>query len=204
MPRGRRKPGLSLLLLSLALLGGCVMFERPPAPLACNPQLGGNWIVPPGPTPAELPMHSGDRVVVDAACQVSLKRAAGQRGGFRALGFSLGEQHYLALSQHDLDSLFAVTAAPAARSGTPDAAVFLLQYRFQGDQLEIAMPDIAHTLHEIEQGRLRATRIDSSAYLLLGSENALQKLLAREPALFEAFGSGRPLNLRRAAPEQRA
>ena len=35
---------LALLLLALPLLGGCLMFERPPAPLVCDQALVGRWL----------------------------------------------------------------------------------------------------------------------------------------------------------------
>lgn len=45
---------------------------------------------------------------------------------------------------------------PPGKQCMPATAVFLPRHRFKGDQVEIAMPDIAHTLHETETGRSRA------------------------------------------------
>ena len=171
----------------LSLLTGCVMFEHPPAPLTCNPQLFGQWVPLHGGTRPHIPLSAGDLVEVDAACHVRLSTAAGKQGQFDALGFRSGGQSYLALSSRDLDGFFNVSNTPPLRGSLPDAAVFLLNYRINGDNLEIAMPDTSYALHEIEQGNLPARKIDTSVYVLTGDDRKMRNLLADHPALFDAF-----------------
>ena len=178
---------IGALLTLLSLLVGCVMFERPPAPLACDPQLVGHWIPMPGNAAKDIPLSAGDLAQVGAGCHVRLSTASGKQGQFDALGFQSGGQHYLALHPRDLDGFFNVSNTPPVKGGLPDTAVFLLNYRINEDILEIAMPDISHALQEIEQGRLPARKVDTSVYLLTGSDREMRKLLADHPALFDAF-----------------
>ena len=108
-------------------------------------------------------------------------------------------QHCLALHSRDPDAFLNVSSTSPVKGNLPDTAAFLPNYRINQDTLEIAMSDTSYALHEIEQGRLPARKVDTSVYLLTGRDIKMWKLLTHHPALFDAFklGSGN-LRLQRA------
>ena len=67
---------MAVALLAASLLGGCVMFEQPPAPLACDPALVGRWIPLPNSPQDRIPLGKDDHADVDSACRVRLHDAA--------------------------------------------------------------------------------------------------------------------------------
>jgi hypothetical protein len=196
-------PHAALLLLALGSLSGCVMFAQPPAPLTCDADLVGRWIPLPDSPQDKVPLGADDYADVDAQCHVRLRDSAKTaQPEFDALGFSVGDQRYLALGFKELDGLFAASAQTPGTSpkSMPATAVTLIKYRIRGDQLEIAMLDVVQVMQRIEQGTLKARETDTSTYLFEGGPKKLQALLASNPDLFDAFdGRDRTLRMRRAA-----
>jgi hypothetical protein len=195
-------------LLAACLLPGCVMFEQPPAPLACDPALVGRWIPLPGSPQDRVPLGKDDYAEVDARCRVRLHDAARTDAPqFDALGFELEGERYLALGFEELEGLFGTgkTAAPPIPKGLPAGAVTLLKYRISNDTLQIAMLDTVDIMQRVQQGSLKAREADASTYVFEGRPEQLRKLLLSEPALFEAFdGRDRTLRMRRAKEGKRS
>lgn len=181
------------------------MFERPPAALSCDPDLVDRWIPVPGSQDAAVPLKAEDFADVDAQCRVRLSTSSGGgKAEFDALGFQHEGQRYLALDRADLDGLFAATPSQPQDGKLPATAVFLVKYRIDGERLEIALPDMAYVIEEFEAKRFPAQEVDSSVYLVRGSEKKLRKMLTGQPALFEALDdTGAPLRLRRAKAMER-
>jgi hypothetical protein len=200
-----RSASLAVVALTLFALQGCLMFERAPAALTCDPELVDRWI----PIPSEqdaIALKAEDYADVDAQCHVHLSTSSGGgKAEFDALGFQSGGQRYLALDRTDLDGLFAVPSRPPSEQDKlPDTAVFLLKYRIQGEQLEIALPDMPYIVQQVTDKQLPAQEVDTSVYLVRGHPEKLLKVLDSQAALFEAFDStGEPLRLRRATAMER-
>lgn len=198
----RRLPRI-FLLLALPFLSACVMFERAPAELSCDPALAGRWIPLPGNDQDALPLGRDDYAQVDAQCRVTLRDAAKQVGSqFNALGFEVEGQRYLALSQDDMRELFDDRKPPATPSKLPASSVLLVKYRLAGDVLELALPEMSYAMQQVKQGTLAARETDTMVYLVEGDAGALRKVLAAHPGLFERFDpASRNLRMRRAAAE---
>lgn len=197
------RPPVALLLAALAVAtGGCVMFERAPAPLACDPALVGRWIPLPDSPQDKVPLGQDDYAEVDARCHVRLRdNHRSDEPGFDALGFEVDGERYLALGFDELEGLFATgKTAPPTHGGMPAGAVTLLKYRIREDMLQIAMLDTVAIMQRVQAGTLKARETDASTYLFEGSPEQLRALLGRHPELFDAFdGSSKTLRLRRAA-----
>lgn len=195
-------------LLAAGALGGCVMFEQPPAPLACDPALVGRWIPLPDSPQDRVPLGKDDYAEVDAACRVRLHDdARADAPQFDALGFELGGERYLALGFKELEGLFGTgkAAAPPIPNGMPAGAVTLLKYRISNDTLQIAMLDTVDIMQRVQQGSLKAREADASTYVFEGKPEQLRKLLQSEPALFDAFdGRDKTLRMRRAKDGKRS
>lgn len=195
-------------LLVAGALGGCVMFEQPPAPLACDPALVGRWIPLPGSPQDRVPLGKDDYAEVDAACRVRLHDAGrADAPQFDALGFELDGDRYLALGFKDLEGLFGTgkAAAPPIPDGMPAAAVTLLKYRISDDTLQIAMLDTVDIMQRVQQGSLKAREADASSYVFEGAPAQLRALLQSEPDLFDAFdGRDKTLRMRRAKEGKRS
>ena len=192
---------LTALLLAASLLTGCVMFEQPPAPLACDPALVGRWIPLPDSPQDRVPLGKDDYADVDAQCHVRLRDNNRQdEPGFDALGFEVDGDRYLALGFKELEGLFGTgkAAAPPIPKGMPAGAVTLLKYRIHDDTLQIAMLDTVTIMQRVQQGGLKARETDASTYLFEGSPAQLRDLLRKHPELFEAFdGKAKTLRMRR-------
>lgn len=197
-----RMPWLLLALL-LPALPGCLMFERAPAELGCDPALAGRWLPLPGADPEKMPLGSGDYAEIDARCQVSLVEGGGPpRTRFHALGFELDGARYLALGQEDMRDLFNDQKAPAGNSKLPATSVLLLKYRITDDVLEVAMPRASRALERLQQGEKSIREVDTMVYLMEGDAEALRTALAADPALFDSFDpASRNPRLRRAGTE---
>jgi hypothetical protein len=195
-------------LLAACALGGCVMFEQPPAALACDPALVGRWIPLPDSPQDRIPLGKDDYAEVDAACRVRLHdEARADAPQFDALGFELDGERYLALGFRELEGLFGTgkAAAPPIPKGIPAGAVTLLKYRIRNDTLQIAMLDTVDIMQRVQQGSLKAREADASTYVFEGKPDQLRRLLQSEPALFDAFdGRDKTLRLRRAKEGKRS
>jgi hypothetical protein len=192
---------VATVLVAACLLSGCVMFEQPPAPLACDPDLVGRWIPLPDSPQDRVPLGKDDYADVDATCRVRLHDAArADAPQFDALGFELDGERYLALGFKEMEGLFGTgkAAAPPIPKGMPAGAVTLLKYRIRDDTLQIAMLDTVDIMQRVQQGSLKARETDASTYVFEGTPGALRKLLQSEPALFDAFdGRDKTLRMRR-------
>ncbi|MBD9468028.1 hypothetical protein [Pseudoxanthomonas sp. PXM01] len=195
-------------LLAACLLGGCVMFEQPPAPLACDPALVGRWIPLPDSPQDRVPLGKDDYAEVDATCRVRLHDAArADAPQFDALGFELDGERYLALGFKELEGLFGTgkAATPPIPKGMPAGAVTLLKYRIRNDTLQIAMLDTVDIMQRVQQGSLKAREADASTYVFEGGPEQLRRLLQSEPTLFDAFdGRDKTLRMRRAKDGKRS
>lgn len=200
--RGRRSFRPWLLALLLPVVSGCVMFERPPAELGCDPALVGRWLPLPGADTEKMPLGAGDYAEIDAQCQVSLvEHGKPPRSKFRALGFELDGQRYLALSQDDMRDLFEDTK-PATPGKLPATSVLLLKYRIADDVLEVALPKASRALESIQQGDRSVREADTMVYVVEGDAEALRRRLATDPGLFDPFDpASRNPRLRRAGTE---
>ncbi len=192
-----------LLALLLPAVSGCVMFERPPAELACDPALVGHWLPLPGADTEKMPLGAGDYADIDAQCQVSLvEHGKTPRSKFRALGFELDGQRYLALSQDDMRNLFEDNKPAENKGKLPATSVLLLKYRIADDVLEVALPKASRALESIQQGDPGVREADTMVYLVEGDAEALRKRLATDPGLFDPFDpASRNPRLRRAGTE---
>ena len=191
---------ITLLLLTL-MLAGCVMFERPPAPLSCDPALVGRWIPLADSPQDKVPLGKDDYAEVDARCHVRLRdNNRTDEPGFDALGFEIDGERYLALGFKELEGLFATgKTAPPTPKGMPASAVTLLKYRIRDDTLQIAMLDTVAIMQRVQQGTLKARETDASTYLFEGRPEQLRDVLRAHPELFDAFdGGNKTLRMRRA------
>lgn len=191
----------TLLLAAISMLAGCVMFERPPAALVCDPALVGRWIPLAGSPQDKVPLGRDDYADVDATCHVRLRDTERRdEPGFDALGFEIDGERYIALGFDELEGLFATgKTAPPTPKGIPADAVTLLKYRIRDDTLQIAMLDTVAIMQRVQQGTLKARETDASTYLFEGKPEQLRELLRRHPELFDAFdGSDKTLRMRRA------
>ena len=94
---------IAVMLLAICTMGGCVMFEQPPAPLVCDPALVGRWIPLPDSPQDRVPLGKDDYADVDATCRVRLHdEARTDAPQFAALGFELDGERYLALRHREV------------------------------------------------------------------------------------------------------
>lgn len=196
-----------LLLMLLPLwLGGCVVFERSPAPLTCDARLEGRWL-PISNTPEEAAkLTAQDYALVDAQCRatVSMSQVGGNpasRTEIEVRGFALGKEHYFALDEDSVTRLFArgSEAGTSQEKKLPPTAVSLVRYRIEGEVLTLATVDPDTVKKLIAQHHLQATALDEFNYLIPGDEKTLRDILLANPRLFENSGSP-PMRMRRAAP----
>lgn len=197
-------------LLALPLLAGCLMLERAPADLSCDPDLAGRWVPLPN-SSAQNPLGRDDYAQVDGKCRVTLvdDKNMADRPGFTALGFRLDGKRYLALDQAAMRQLFNDDKPAAKPSKVPDTAVVLVKYRIVGDVLELALADMTYVVEQAKAGKLKVREADTMVYLAEGDRAAMRSLLADHPDLFEndeapttgaeSNTSGRYFRLRRAS-----
>ena len=197
----------SLLLLLPLWLSGCVVFERPPAPLTCDARLQGRWLPVPNSADEAAKLTGDDYALVDSRCHatVSMSQVGGDpasKAELEVTGFALGDQHYFALDEESMVRLFA-RGAPAEASQNkklPAGAVALVRYRIDGDILTLQTID-GDTVKKLgEQKRLQATVLDEFNYLIPGDEATLRGVLLSHPELFGKSGSP-PMKMRRAGGE---
>lgn len=169
-------------LLALPLLTGCLMLERAPADLSCDPELAGRWL-PVSKGYANNPLGEDDYIEVDAQCRVTLVDAKkpNARPGFTARSFTVNQRRYLALSEADMRELFEDKAAPAGK--LPATAVMPVQYDVVGDELQLQIAQWGYLGEQIKQGTIQVTEVDN--YALLTGDNAhLRAVLTEHPQLF--------------------
>lgn len=197
----------SVLLLLPLWLGGCVVFERAPAPLACDARLEGRWL-PIANTPEEAAKQTAeDYALVDARCHATVSMSQigsnpASKAEIEVSGFELGGEHYFVLTEESVAQLFARGSAGLAQeTELPSTAVTLVRYRIEGDVLTLATvnPDTVEKM--IEQRRLRAKTLDQFNYLIPGDEATLRAALLAHPELFEKSDSP-PMRMKRATGER--
>lgn len=200
----------SLLLLLPLALAGCVVFERPPAPLTCDARLPGRWLPIANSADETAKLTPDDYAVVDSRCHatVSMSQVGGKPASTVEIdvpGFALGDQHYFALNEESVARLFArgMSAEAPQEKKLPTDAVTLVRYRIEGDILTMATIDGDTVQKLIEEKRLSATVLDQFNYLIPGDEATLREVLLLHPELFEKSDSP-PMKMRRAAAEQAA
>ena len=197
----------SVLLLLPLWLSGCVVFERAPAPLACDARLEGRWL-PIANTPEEAAKQTAeDYALVDARCHATVSMSQignnpASKAEIEVSGFELGGEHYFVLSEESVARLFARGSAGLAQeTKLPSTAVTLVRYRIEGDVLTLATVDPDTVEKMIEQRRLSATALDQFNYLIPGDEATLRDVLLAHPELFEKSDSP-PMKMKRAAAER--
>lgn len=197
----------SVLLLLPLWLSGCVVFERAPAPLACDARLEGRWL-PIANTPEEAAKQTAeDYALVDARCHATVSMSQigsnpASKAEIEVSGFELGGEHYVVLTEESVAQLFARGSAGLAQeTKLPSTAVTLVRYRIEGDVLTLATvnPDTVEKM--IEQRRLRANALDQFNYLIPGDEATLRAVLLAHPELFEKSDSP-PMRMKRATGER--
>jgi hypothetical protein len=188
------------------LLGGCVVFERPPAPLACDVRLEGRWLPIANSTEEAAKLTQDDYAVVDARCHatVSMSQVGGNpasKAEIEVSGFELGGEHYFVLTEESVAQLFARGSASLAQeTKLPSTAVTLVRYRIKDNVLTLATVD-ADTVKKMSEGRgLRVKALDEFNYLIPGDEATLRKVLLAHPELFEKSDSP-PMRMKRASGE---
>jgi len=201
------KPLRSVLLLLPLWLSGCVVFERAPAPLACDARLEGRWL-PIANTPEEAAKQTAeDYALVDAQCHATVSMSQigsnpASKADIEVSGFELGGEHYFVLTEESVAQLFARgSAGLAQKTKLPSTAVTLVRYRIEGDVLTLATVDPDTVKKMSEQRRLRATALDQFNYLIPGDEATLRDLLLAHPELFEK-GDSPPMRMKRAVGER--
>ena len=201
------KPLRSVLLLLPLWLSGCVVFERAPAPLACDARLEGRWL-PIANTPEEAAKQTAeDYALVDARCHATVSMSQvgnnpASKAEIEVSGFELGGEHYFVLNEESVARLFARGSAGLAKeTKLPSTAVTLVRYRIEGDVLTLATVDPDTVKKMIEQRRLSATALDQFNYLIPGDEATLRDVLLGHPELFEKSDSP-PMKMKRAAAER--
>lgn len=172
-----------VLCLMLPLLGACVMLERAPTTLSCDPDLAGRWI-PLASDDARNPLGRDDYAQVDAQCRVTLvdDKHMSERPSFTARGFRVGDARYIALSQADMRELFN-DRSPPKPSDIPESAVLPVKYRFVGDVIELDLADLEYVQDLVARGELKALKLN--ALVVQGEDQALLTLLAEHPAMFD-------------------
>jgi hypothetical protein len=197
----------SVLLLLPLWLSGCVVFERAPAPLACDARLEGRWL-PIANTPEEAAKQTAeDYALVDAQCHATVSMSQignnpASKAEIEVSGFELDGEHYFVLTEESVAQLFARGSAGLEQeTKLPSTAVTLVRYRIEGDVLTLATvnPDTVEKM--IEQRRLRAKTLDQFNYLIPGDEATLRAVLLAHPELFERSDSP-PMRMKRAAGER--
>ena len=197
----------SVLLLLPLWLSGCVVFERAPAPLACDARLEGRWL-PIANTPEDAAKQTAeDYALVDARCHATVSMSQigsnpASKAEIEVSGFELGGEHYFVLTEESVAQLFARGSAGLAQeTKLPSTAVTLVRYRIEGDMLTMATVDPDTVKKMSEQRRLSATALDQFNYLIPGDEATLRDVLLAHPELFEKSGSP-PMRMKRAAAER--
>jgi hypothetical protein len=188
------------------LLGGCVVFERPPAPLACDARLEGRWL-PIANTPEEAAKRTAeDYALVDARCHATVSMSQigsnpASKAEIEVSGFELGGEHYFVLTEESVAQLFARGSAGLAQeTKLPSTAVTLVRYRIEDNVLTLATVD-ADTVKKMSEERgLRVKALDEFNYLIPGDEATLRKVLLAHPELFEKSDSP-PMRMKRASGE---
>lgn len=185
-------------------LSGCVVFERPPAPLSCDARLEGRWLPIANNAEEAAKLTQDDYAVVDAQCHVtvSMSQAGGSPASkteIEAPGFELQGERYFALDEQSISRLFARGSSADApqEKKLPAAAVALVRYRIEGDVLTLDTVDSDTVKNLIDKRGLRATALDQFNYVIPGDEAALRKVLLDYPELFGKSGSP-PMKMRRA------
>ena len=187
----------SVLLLLPLWLSGCVVFERAPAPLACDARLEGRWL-PIVNTPEEAAKQTAeDYALVDARCHATVSMSQignnpASKAEIEVSGFELGGEHYFVLTEESVAQLFARGSAGLAQeTKLPSTAVTLVRYRIEGDVLTLATvnPDTVEKMSE--QRRLRATALDQFNYLIPGDEATLRAVLLAHPNFSRKAGRRR-------------
>lgn len=200
---------LRFLLMLLPLwLSGCVVFERAPAPLACNARLEGRWL-PIANTPEEAEKQTAeDYALVDARCHATVSMSQigsnpASKAEIEVPGFELGGEHYFALTEESVAQLFARGSAEglSQEKKLPSTAVTLVRYRIEGDVLTLATVDPDTVKKMSGQRRLNATALDQFNYLIPGDEATLRDVLLAHPELFEKNDSP-PMRMRRTDGER--
>jgi hypothetical protein len=192
----------SVLLLLPLWLSGCVVFERAPAPLACDTRLEGRWL-PIANTPEEAAKQTTeDYALVDAQCHATVSMSQigsnpASKAKIEVSGFELGGEHYFVLTEESVAQLFAQGSASLAQENKlPSTAVTLVRYRIEGDVLTLATVDPDTVKKMTEQRRLNATALDQFNYLIPGDEATLRDVLLADPELFEKSNSP-PMRMKR-------
>jgi hypothetical protein len=194
----------SVLLMLPLWLSGCVVFERAPAPRACDARLAGRWL-PIANTPEEAAKQTAeDYALVDAQCHamVSMSQigsSPASKAKIEVSGFELGGEHYFVLTEGSVAQLFAQASASLAQENKlPSTAVTLVRYRIEGNVLTLATVDPDTVKKMSGQRRLNATPLDQFNYLIPGDEATLRDVLLAHPELFEKSNSP-PMRMKRAA-----
>lgn len=197
----------SVLLLLPLWLSGCVVFERAPAPLACDARLEGRWL-PIANTPEEAAKQTAeDYALVDARCHATVSmsqigNSPANKAQIEVSGFELGGEHYFVLNEESVAQLFARGSSGLAQeTKLPSTAVTLVRYRIEGDVLTLATVDPDTVKKMSEQRRLSATALDQFNYLIPGDEATLRDVLLGHPELFDKSGSP-PMRMKRVAGER--
>jgi hypothetical protein len=187
------------------MLGGCVVFERPPAPLTCDAQLVGRWLPVTDSAEEAAKLTEDDYALVDARCHatVSMSQIGGNpasKAEIEVTGFELGGERYFALNEESIIRLFARGSTADARpeKKLPPSAVALVRYKIEGDVLTLVTMDPDALRKTIEERGLKATALDEFSYMIPGDEAALRKVLLSHPGLFGKSDSP-PMRMRRAA-----
>jgi len=186
-------------------LSGCVVFERPPAPLACDARLEGRWLPIANTAEEAAKLTQDDYAIVDGQCHVtvSMSQAGGNPASKTEIdvpGFELEGERYFALNEQSIARLFArgsTTDTPPEKK-LPAASVALVRYRMEGDVLTFATIDSDTVKNLVDKRGLRATALDQFNYVIPGDEATLRKVLLDYPQLFGKSGSP-PMKMRRAA-----
>jgi len=187
-------------LVLTTMLGGCVMFERAPMALSCDPDLVGRWLPLPAEGQQDTPLGPDDYADVQPGCRALLSDAAsGQSPRFNALGFRDGGHRYLAFGRQDLDSLFRAMPEPPHSADLAPEAVFLTRYRIQDDVLEVALPNLVQVLGEMADLTVATDPAQPTVRMFEGTPDQLLALLRQHPDLFDDFDrAAKVLRMRRA------
>ena len=185
---------IAMFMLALALLPGCVAFERAPvSKLSCDPALAGRW----------QPLKDGplnNTVDIAADCTLLWPEEAGSFHRATLAGFTLGDDRYLVFSPTDADRLLAAEG-DLIRSA-PKGSVFLARYRIEGDSALLWLPDPQIALQAGEKGEATGRRIEDKFTYVEGDRKAIATLLRkRGDAILRMTEARGMLALRRLPPE---
>lgn len=173
----RRHCALSgALAISLALLGGCVAFERSPvAERSCDPELPGEWNL--------RTDGAAKRIRIDARCHTEdWPGLREQPVALDLTGFKLGRDRYIVLTPADAERAIGTEQKQLAKT-TPAGAVFLVLYRIEGDQAYAWLPDSQRALTAIAAGSLRGRKLEDRFALVEGTAQQLRDTLEQRAGL---------------------